>query len=184
MIRHAPSQSEVASEVQTASPDTTPTPLEAALHPAPELNEPVASDATTSGAPASDAPSIWTLRDVARYVPHVARLVGRCLGDKRVPLWRKSSLAGLALYLAMPFDLVPDFLPIVGQADDLLLIVWVLRGFVRAVPPAVLEEHWDGDITLPQLMENMSRVLHSLFKRRTNKVSSIESNQAKPDETP
>lgn len=133
-----------------------------------DVSTPVSSDdSTLSGATISDATaSDMTLRDVARYTPHVVRLVGRCLRDKRVPIWRKSSLAGLALYLAMPFDIVPDFIPILGQADDLLLVVWVLRGFVRAVSPAVLEEHWDGDIPLPQLVENTNQVLRSLFKRR------------------
>ena len=161
MDNHAPFPSQ--NVVQAAPPEAT---LDEATL---DVSTPVSSnDSTTSVATTSD----MTLRDVARYTPGVARLVGRCLRDKRVPLWRKSSLAGLALYLAMPFDLVPDFIPILGQADDLLLVVWVLRGFVRAVPPAVLEEHWDGDIPLPQLVENANQVLRSLFKRREKEVCS------------
>lgn len=157
-------------ELQTSPSETDTTLAEAAsqsaLHSALKPGDVTINDVTINDV----TPGDFTLRDVARYTPHVARLVGRCLRDKRVPMWRKSSLAGLALYLAMPFDLVPDFIPILGQADDLLLVVWVLRGFVRGVPPAVLEDHWDGDISLPQLMENAGNVLRALFKRRSHET--------------
>ncbi len=70
-----------------------------------------------------------------------ARLVGRLLRDGRMPWWAKALLPALALYLAMPFDLIPDFIPVVGYLDDLLLlllVVWLLR---RALPGEIFEEN-------------------------------------------
>jgi uncharacterized membrane protein YkvA (DUF1232 family) len=69
------------------------------------------------------------------------RLVGRLLRDRRVPWWAKALLPALALYLAMPFDLIPDFIPVVGYLDDLLLLLVVAALLRRALPHAVVEEN-------------------------------------------
>ena len=47
-------------------------------------------------------------------------------------------------YLALPFDLVPDFIPVLGYADDAILVSWVLRSVIRAAGPEVVAEHWPG----------------------------------------
>lgn len=81
---------------------------------------------------------------VARMVPDLVVLVSRLARDARVPRGRRALLAALALYLASPIDLVPDFLPLVGVLDDALLVVLVLRAIVRAAGPGVVAEHWPG----------------------------------------
>ena len=83
------------------------------------------------------------LRALAGFVPDCAVLFGRLLRDPRVARGRKLALAGLVGYLALPFDLVPDFLPVVGQLDDAVLVALVLRGVVRRQPELV-REHWPG----------------------------------------
>ena len=57
------------------------------------------------------------------------------------PLWAKALLPALALYLAMPIDLIPDFIPVVGYVDDLLLLLLVAWLLLRAVPRDVIEEN-------------------------------------------
>jgi len=69
------------------------------------------------------------------------RLVGRLLRDSRVPWWAKALLPALAVYLAMPFDLIPDFTPVVGYLDDLLLVLLVAALLRRALPDDVIEEN-------------------------------------------
>ncbi|HEX8833102.1 MAG TPA: DUF1232 domain-containing protein [Abditibacteriaceae bacterium] len=113
-------------------------------------------------APAEAATTPKTLSEWSRYTPHMVRLVRAALRDRRVPFWRKASLGALVLYLAMPFDLIPDFIPVVGQADDLVLAWWVLNGFVRAVPPEVLEELWTGDVPLSQLLASIKEIISGL----------------------
>jgi uncharacterized membrane protein YkvA (DUF1232 family) len=86
----------------------------------------------------------WDVRMIARAIPHCAVLFKRLLADRRVPRrWKIAS--GFALvYLAVPFDLVPDFIPIAGQLDDAILVALVLRGLLRSAGPRLVSEHWPG----------------------------------------
>jgi uncharacterized membrane protein YkvA (DUF1232 family) len=79
-------------------------------------------------------------------------LVRRLLRDPRVPRIRKLGLALLVVYLACPIDLIPDFLPVIGQLDDALIAGWTLRGLVRGAGPELLREHWPGDADGLQLI--------------------------------
>ena len=81
---------------------------------------------------------------VARFIPDCAVLVARLLRDERVPTRHKLLLAALGGYLALPFDLVPDFIPVAGVLDDALVVLVVLRALARASGTRVLEEHWPG----------------------------------------
>jgi uncharacterized membrane protein YkvA (DUF1232 family) len=83
-------------------------------------------------------------RALVGFVPDCAVLFGRLLRDPRVPRRRKLLLAGLVAYLSMPLDLVPDFIPVVGQLDDALLVGLTLRSLVRSTGPELLREHWPG----------------------------------------
>jgi uncharacterized membrane protein YkvA (DUF1232 family) len=83
------------------------------------------------------------LREIARFVPDCAVLAARLLRDPRVPRRRKALLAALAGYLALPFDLIPDFIPVLGQLDDALLVVLVLRRLVLA-DDELVREQWPG----------------------------------------
>jgi uncharacterized membrane protein YkvA (DUF1232 family) len=90
----------------------------------------------------------WDVRVIARLVPYCAILFKRLLADPRVPArWKVAS--GLALvYLALPFDLIPDFIPLAGQLDDAILVALVLRGLLRSAGPRLLREHWPGPTAL------------------------------------
>lgn len=79
-----------------------------------------------------------------RLLPDVLRLVTRLARDHRVPRTARVRLWLLLGYLALPFDLVPDFIPVLGYADDAILVSWVLRSVVRAVGPDVVAELWPG----------------------------------------
>jgi uncharacterized membrane protein YkvA (DUF1232 family) len=98
----------------------------------------------------------WDVRVIARLVPHCAVLFKRLLGDPRVPS-RWKVLSGLALvYLAVPFDLVPDFIPVAGQLDDAILVALVLRGLIRSAGPVLLREHWPGPTALLVPLERIA----------------------------
>lgn len=84
------------------------------------------------------------LRDGLRLLPDLVRLVRRLAGDASLPRSVRWRLGLLLAYLAMPFDLVPDFIPVAGYADDVLLVAWVLRSVVRSAGPEALERHWPG----------------------------------------
>jgi uncharacterized membrane protein YkvA (DUF1232 family) len=83
-------------------------------------------------------------RALAGFVPDCIVLVGRLMKDERVPRRRKLLLAALVGYLALPIDLVPDFIPVAGQLDDVLIVALVLRRFLRSGGDHLVREHWPG----------------------------------------
>jgi len=87
-------------------------------------------------------------RAFATFIPDCIVLLTRLARDPRVPKRRKLLLIALVGYLALPFDLVPDFIPIAGQLDDAILVALVLRGLLRSAGPRLLREHWPGPAAL------------------------------------
>jgi uncharacterized membrane protein YkvA (DUF1232 family) len=83
-------------------------------------------------------------RALATFIPDCIVLVTRLARDPRVPRRRKLLLLGLAGYLALPFDLAPDFIPVAGQLDDAIIVALVLRHFVRAGGEPLIRELWPG----------------------------------------
>ena len=85
-----------------------------------------------------------TLRDAVRLLPDVLRLVRRLAADPDLPRGVRVRLWLLLAYLLSPVDLVPDVVPVVGYADDAVVVALVLRSVVRAAGPEALERHWPG----------------------------------------
>ena len=84
------------------------------------------------------------LKEAVLLVPNLAKLLFRLLRDSRVPLGRRLSMAAVGAYVASPVDLVPDFVPVVGAVDDLLLLAFAIDYLLKASPEEVIAEHWDG----------------------------------------
>jgi uncharacterized membrane protein YkvA (DUF1232 family) len=82
--------------------------------------------------------------DVARFIPDCIGLVRRLLGDPRVPRRHKLLLGAVVGYLALPFDLVPDFIPVVGHVDDVVVVVLALRVVLAGSGSDLVREHWRG----------------------------------------
>jgi uncharacterized membrane protein YkvA (DUF1232 family) len=93
---------------------------------------------------ASRRPSKERIVEALRLLPDVLRLVRRLAADRELPRGLRVRLWLLLGYLALPFDLIPDFLPVVGYADDAVIVAWTLRAVVRRADPAALERHWPG----------------------------------------
>ena len=83
-------------------------------------------------------------RALAGFIPDCIVLFRRLLADPRLGRGRKALVLVLIAYLALPVDLVPDFIPVAGQMDDVLAVALVLRTVLRAVGEDVLREHWPG----------------------------------------
>ena len=83
-------------------------------------------------------------KQVVMFAPHVVMLTARLAKDDRVPVRAKLLLAAAAVYFASPLDLLPDWIPVIGQLDDLLLAALVVDVVTNHVDPAVVREHWRG----------------------------------------
>jgi uncharacterized membrane protein YkvA (DUF1232 family) len=100
-------------------------------------------------------PTGGLLREVLRVLPDVLRLIRRLAADETLPRGIRVRLALLLAYLAIPIDLVPDFIPILGYADDVIIVTLVLRSVVRRAGLDAVRTHWpgtdDGFIALARL---------------------------------
>ncbi|MCW3492109.1 YkvA family protein [Microbacterium sp. SSM24] len=83
-------------------------------------------------------------REILRLVPDVVRLVKRLASDPAVPRTTRWWLLGLLGYLLLPIDLVPDFVPVIGLADDAIIVAIVLRFAIRHAGMEAVERHWPG----------------------------------------
>jgi uncharacterized membrane protein YkvA (DUF1232 family) len=83
-------------------------------------------------------------RALATFIPDCIVLCSRLLRDPRVPRRKKLLLVALAGYLALPFDLVPDFIPVAGQLDDVIVVALVLRSLLRGGGEQLVRAHWPG----------------------------------------
>src|SRR6188472_2645366 len=84
------------------------------------------------------------LGEAVRLLPDLLRLLRRLAADSTVPRGARVRLALLLAYLAMPFDLVPDFVPVLGYADDAIVVSLVLRSVVRRAGSPAVRRHWPG----------------------------------------
>jgi uncharacterized membrane protein YkvA (DUF1232 family) len=92
------------------------------------------------------------LRDLASFVPDCVTTVRRLRRDPRVPRRAKVVVALAGLWLLSPVDLLPDFLPVIGPLDDVVVVALALRYAARQVPREVLVQAWPGE---PRLLERL-----------------------------
>lgn len=94
--------------------------------------------------------------EVLLFLPDFVVLIFRLLKDPRVPAAAKVKLGLFTVYLASPIDIVPDFIPVLGQMDDLVGAVLVVRDILKSTPQEVVLEHWSGQ---DDVMKTISVVL-------------------------
>jgi uncharacterized membrane protein YkvA (DUF1232 family) len=93
-----------------------------------------------------------TLKDLAGFLPDCVTTARRLRGDPRVPRRAKVAVAFAALWVISPIDLIPEFLPVIGPLDDVVVVALALRYAARTVPREVLMEAWPGN---PRLLERL-----------------------------
>lgn len=84
------------------------------------------------------------VKNLLLFIPNMLLLCARLLRDSRVPGTEKALLAGAIVYAIMPFDLIPDMIPFVGQIDDAYLIALTLLRLMDRTDPRIIREHWSG----------------------------------------
>lgn len=89
-------------------------------------------------------PETVGMREALRLLPDLLTLLRRLTSDRTLPRGIRVRLVLLLAYLASPIDLVPDFLPVIGYADDVIIVALVLRSVIRTAGSGPLERHWPG----------------------------------------
>jgi uncharacterized membrane protein YkvA (DUF1232 family) len=103
-------------------------------------------------------------KEIVRSFKLELNVYQRVLRDKRTPLAAKLLLALAVGYLCMPFDLIPDFVPVIGHLDDAIIVPVLVFAAVRLVPPAIVSEHREQ-----VARENATNANHDANPRRTSR---------------
>jgi len=85
-----------------------------------------------------------TFREVARSVPATLQLVYRLLRDERVDERKRATVVAALAYVALPFDFIPDRLPIIGRVDDLVIGATALQALIDDAGETIVREHWEA----------------------------------------
>ncbi|MBA3557880.1 MAG: DUF1232 domain-containing protein [Gemmatimonadaceae bacterium] len=88
-----------------------------------------------------------TVLDTIKQIPDYLRLLVGLLSDRRVAGIDKLLVAGAIAYIVMPIDFIPDFVPFIGQVDDIYLLVFSLQRLMTNAGAKVLTDHWRGAIS-------------------------------------
>jgi uncharacterized membrane protein YkvA (DUF1232 family) len=110
------------------------------------------------------------VKDAALMVPNLLKLIGRLLKDPRVPRRSKVALGLAAAYVASPIDLVPEFIPVVGWADDLVFMLFAIDSLIERAGPEIVEEHWDGPGDVLGMITGVLGAARSLVPRRLSRA--------------
>src|SRR3990172_235177 len=96
---------------------------------------------------------------VARRLPAYSKLAWRLVRDRRLSRGQRALVLGGVAYLISPIDLIPGFIPLIGQMDDIAVTLWALRAALRRLPPEIATEHLTGTgLTEAQLDEDLRRL--------------------------
>ncbi len=99
------------------------------------------------------------MTQLLRALPDLVRLIARLVGDPLLPRAAKIALGAAMVYLASPIDLIPDFIPLVGYLDDLLLAALLVDGVLNWVDRALVLKYWPGT---PDSLERLARAARML----------------------
>lgn len=106
-------------------------------------------------------PDQTRLRDALRLVPDVIRLLQRLTADRSLPRGVRIWLVALLVYLICPVDIIPDFIPVLGYADDAIVVAIVLRFATKHAGPEALDRHWPGTPQGLQALRSMAGLRES-----------------------
>ena len=110
------------------------------------------------------------MADAALMLPNLVKLIGRLLLVPRVPRRAKITLGIAAAYVVSPIDLIPDVIPVIGWADDVLLVLFAIDSLIERAGPEIVDEHWDGPGDLLSLVREAVGLSRSIMPKRLTAI--------------
>lgn len=108
--------------------------------------------------------------DAALLIPNILKLVGRLVVDPRVPRRAKITLGMAAAYVMSPVDLIPEMIPVVGWADDILILMFAIESLIDRAGSEIVDEHWDGPGDLLSLVREVVGLSRSVIPKRITSI--------------
>lgn len=110
------------------------------------------------------------MKNLLLFVPNLVLLCARLMVDPRVPATERLLVGGAIVYAVVPFDLIPDMLPFVGQVDDAYLVALTLLRLMTVTDPAVVREHWRGGGDVVELIGSTAVIASKLLPKPIRRV--------------
>ena len=110
------------------------------------------------------------LKNLLLFIPNMLLLSARLMKDSRVPATERALVAGAIIYAIIPFDLIPDMIPFVGQIDDAYLISLTLLRLMERTDAKVVREHWNGGGDVVELVGAAALIAGKFLPRRIRRV--------------
>lgn len=108
--------------------------------------------------------------DAVLMMPNIIKLIGRLLRDPRVPRRAKITLGLAAAYVASPIDLIPEVIPVIGWADDVLILMFAIDSLIERAGNEIVEELWDGPGDLLSLVRDVVGLSRNLVPKRLSNI--------------
>jgi uncharacterized membrane protein YkvA (DUF1232 family) len=108
--------------------------------------------------------------DAVLMMPNIIKLIGRLLRDPRVPRRAKITLGLAAAYVVSPIDLIPEVIPVIGWADDVLVLMFAIDSLIDRAGNEVVEELWDGPGDLLSLVRDVVGLSRNLVPKRLSNI--------------
>lgn len=108
--------------------------------------------------------------DAVMMMPNILKLVVRLLRDPRVPRRAKITLGLAAAYVVSPIDLIPEVIPVIGWADDVVVLMFAIDGLIERAGHDIVQEHWDGPGDLLSLVRDVVAISRNVLPKRLGQI--------------
>ena len=112
------------------------------------------------------------MKNMLMFLPNMVKLLGKLLTDSRVSIADKALFAGAIVYVIMPLDLIPDFLPFIGQVDDSYVVALTLLRLINHTDETIVREHWSGGGDIVSLANSITKIAPMLLPKKVSRVLS------------
>ncbi len=126
------------------------------------MSDPLRPDEVITPSGGASAQMRKLASDAVYLLPNLIKLLSRLVRDPRVPRRSKVVIGAALAYLVSPVDLIPEFVPVVGFADDVLLVSYAVNHLIEVAGEDVVLEHWDGPRDMLELVRSVLEVASDL----------------------
>ena len=110
------------------------------------------------------------MRELLLFIPNLVGLLFGLLRDPRVSKSDKAILAGIIMYVIVPLDIIPDFIPFIGQVDDAYLLAISILRLLNRADRRVVMDHWRGGTNIKELVDSISKIAEFFLPKRVKNV--------------
>ena len=110
------------------------------------------------------------MREMLLFIPNLMKLLYDLLRDARVSQADKAILAGIIMYVIVPIDVIPDFIPFIGQVDDSYLVAIAILRLLNRADRKVVLDHWKGERDIKDLVTNLASIADYFMPKRLKNV--------------